>query len=123
MSIGILPQKHKTILKVGNKVIGFLNDNRFIKSVIGSKHKLRRPPAFAIDAEAFDRQIKPNAKEFVIIDKEAGLEYHCSIEAFDRLKGELDRGFGRQYFLTLNHWEVRNNGHGQLDFRGGENHA
>lgn len=114
----------KTPVKAQGKVIGyFQQDHTFTKPVIGSKHQLRRPPAWAIDADAFDREIKPNAKEFVIIDKEAGLEYHCTMQVFDRLKGELDRGFGRQYFLTLKHWEVRNNGHRQLNLWGGGNNG
>jgi hypothetical protein len=108
-------------IKVQDKIIGCLQNHTFIKRVIGSKHRLRCPPAWAIDAEAFDKEIKPNATEFVVLDKETGLEYHCLVENFDRLKGELDRGFGRQYFLTLNHWEVRDNGNHQLSLWGGDN--
>lgn len=110
-------------MKARDKVIGYLQGHAFLKPVIGSKHRLRRPPAWAIDAEAFDREVKPNATEFVIIDKETGLEYYCAVGAFDRLKGELDRGFGRQYFLTLGHWEVRNNGHRQLNLWGSGNNG
>jgi len=103
-----------TKVRAHGKIIGYLQDHTFIKPVIGSKHMLRRPPAWAIDAEAFDEEIKPNITEFVVIDKGTGIEYHASVETFDRLKRELDRGFGRQYFLTLNHWQVRGNGHRQL---------
>jgi len=106
--------KHRRLVKVGDKIVGHLEGNRFIKTVIGSKHRLRRPPAWAIDAEAFDTEVKPNATEIVVLDRETDTEYHCTVETFDRLKGELDRGFGRQYFLTLNHWEVRGNGHREL---------
>ena len=105
----ILPQGPKRLLKVGSKVVGYLYGNQFIKSVIGSKHKLKYPPAWALDAEVFDREVKPNAREFIIIDKEVGLEYHCLVETFDRLKGKLNRGYGRQYYLTLSHWEVESN--------------
>lgn len=102
-------------MKAQGKVIGYLQDHAFIKPVRGSKHMLLFPQkAWAIDAEVFDREVKPNTSKFVVIDRETGLEYHCSIEVFDRLKGELDRGFGKQYFLTLSHWEVRNNGYRQL---------
>lgn len=115
MSVNILPQKHKKVLKVGNKVVGYLEDNRFIKSVIGSKHQLRSPAAWAIDAEVFDGDIKPNATEIVVIDKETRIKYRTSVDSFDRLKGELDRGFGRQYFLTLTHWKIESNGNTQLE--------
>ena len=115
--------KNRELIKVGEKVIGCLQDNKFIKSVIGSKHRLRRPSAWAIDSNVFDEQIKPNAIEIVIMDKETGKTYHCSVETFDRLKGELDRGFGRQYFLTLSHWRIENNGHRQLGLWGGDDNS
>jgi len=113
------PEPVKTQIKAEGKIIGYLEDHSFIKPVLGSKHRLKRPPAWAIDAEAFDRKVKPNATKIVVRDRETGLEYHCLVEVFDRLKAELDRGFGRQYFLTLNHWEVKGNGHHQLGLWGG----
>ena len=112
--------KEKRLVKVGNKIVGCLEDNRFVKSVVGSKHKLRCPPAWAIDAEAFDTEVKPNATEITVIDKETSREYRCSVKTFDRLKGELDRGFGRQYFLPINHWRITGNGHRQLSLWGDE---
>lgn len=115
--------KRRRLIKVGNKVVGHLEGSRFIKSVIGSIHRLRCPPAWAIDAEVFDSQVKTNATEFLIVDRETRLEYHCSVKTFDRLKGELDRGFGRQYYLTLNHWTIEGNGHKQLTLWGDESHA
>jgi hypothetical protein len=110
--------KRKTV-KVGNKIIGYLEDGRFIKPVVGSKHKLKYPPAWAIDAWAYENEVRPYAKVILIQDKESNLEFHSSVDTFDRLKGTLDRGFGRQYFLTLNHWEERGNGHQQLSLWGG----
>ncbi|MFC1955551.1 hypothetical protein ACFLWZ_03320 [Chloroflexota bacterium] len=112
--------QEKRIVRVGNKIVGHIEGDTFIKSVCGSKHKLRCPPAWAVDAEVFDNEMRPNASEFVIIDKETGIKYHTRVDTFDRLKGELDRGFGRQYFLTLNQWEVRNNGYLQLNLWGGD---
>ena len=115
--------RKKKIVKVGEKIIGRLEDGIFYKHVRGSCHMLLKPRAWAIDAEAFDNEIKPNVTELVAIDKETGIEYHCPVEKFDRHKGELDRGFGRQYFLTLNHWEARGNGHHQLSLWGGGSDA
>jgi hypothetical protein len=110
--------RNKKPTKVGGKVVGYLQDNRFMKSVIGSKHRVRSPSAWAIDSDVFDEQIKSNAAEIVITDRETGKTYRCSVGTFDRLKGELNRGFGRQYFLTLKHWQVNNNGHRQLSLWG-----
>ncbi|MFC2017882.1 hypothetical protein ACFLTQ_01075 [Chloroflexota bacterium] len=104
----------------GDKVIGHLEGNKFIKTVSGSKHMLRQPRAWAVDAEVFDNEVIPNATEIIIKDREGCQEYHASIETFDRLKGQLDRGFGRQYYLTLNHWQIYDNGHKQLSLWGGD---
>ena len=103
-------------IQAQGKVIGYLEGDTFIKPVIGSKHRLRCPPAWAIDAEAFDREVQLHATEIVVIDKETGTNFYATVDAFNRLKGELDRGFGRQYYLTLNHWSVNGNGHKQLSF-------
>jgi hypothetical protein len=117
MSLNIIKNPDREFVKLPNgKVLGRFQENKFIKEVCGSKHRLRYPPAWAIDAEAFDREVKPNAAEIIVIDKETGTKYHAQVDTFDRLKGELDRGWGRQYFLTLNHWEVENNGDRQLMF-------
>lgn len=116
--------KKTKIVRLNGKIIGRLEDGILSKHVRGSCHMLIRPRSWALDAEAFDKEVKPNATKIIIRDKETGLKYHCSVENFDRLKGELDRGFGRQYFLTLNHWEMRGNGYHQLSFwEGGDSHA
>jgi len=116
-------EKEKRLVKLNGKCIGELKDGVFYKTVVGHRHQLRHPPAWAIQADVFDKLIKPNATKIVIKDKESGIEYHCSVESFCRLRGELDRGFGRQYFLTLNHWERHGNGHRQLSLWGGSGSA
>ena len=105
---------------VDGKVIGTLENGKFTKVVIGSKHKLRHPLAWAIDADAFDTVIKSDATEIEVIDKEAGTRYRTPTEIFDQLKGELNRGFGRQYFLTLRHWQVEDSDNRQLSLWGGQ---
>ncbi len=98
--------KEEHVVKLGDTVIGWIADRVFHKSVVGSKHRLRQPPAWAIQADAFDEQVKPFATCIVIWDKEIDTRYRISVEHFDRHKGTLDRGFGVQYFLPLSHWEV-----------------
>lgn len=106
--------RERELVKVNGKVIGYFKGNKFIKQVYGSKHKLRTPEAWAIDANAWDSEVKTKAEEFIVVDKETGNEYHCSIKTFDTLKKRLDRGFGPQYYLTLTKWNVRENGYRQL---------
>ena len=108
-------------LSVG-RAIGWLEEDTFVKPVSGSKHKLLKPLAWAIDADAFDEAVKPIAKVFCIEDKETRLVYEISVAYFDEHKGELDRGFGRQYFLPLARWTTQRNGNGghQLSLFGEE---
>src|SRR4030043_1055225 len=89
--------REKKLVKVGEKIVGHIEGDRFVKAVIGSKHRLRQPPAWAIDAEVFDTEVKPKATQIVVIDKETGNEYHTSVDTFDKFKGELDRGIGNKY--------------------------
>jgi hypothetical protein len=55
-----------------------------------------------------------------LIDRESGIKYHTPVDTFNQFKRELDRGFGRQYYLTLNHWQVEENGNRQLGLWGDE---
>ena len=96
----------ETVRSYDGKVIGYLKGDVFVKPVCASKHQLKKPPAWAVDAEAFDHQIKSMAKLFRIKDSETGNIYEVTIEYFDQHKGEFDRRFGRQYFLPLNQWRV-----------------
>jgi hypothetical protein len=98
--------KQKKVVKAGNNYIGYLKGDQFIKPVDGSKHQLKCPPAWAIDADVFEKEIKPYASEIVIIDRETGNRYLASVAVFDAKKKSLDRGFGRQYYLTLSFWKL-----------------
>ena len=90
----------------GSTIIGKIEGGAFTKPVSGSKHMLKRPPAWAIQADTYDSQVKGKVKYIVIWDKDTGRRYKTSAEIFDKHKGVLDRGFGKQYFLTMNHWTV-----------------
>jgi len=110
----------KTRIEAEGKVIGYLEDGCFRKRVVGSKHKLRKPPAWCISKEAFCHEVLPNTKNIIIEDVESGLVYECLTKVFAEHAFEIQRGnFEPQLALTLNHWEVKNNGHHQLGLWGG----
>jgi hypothetical protein len=113
--------QRQVVRSCDGRIIGYLEGDIFKKPVSASKHKLRKPPAWAIDAEAFDWQIKGAATVFRVEDKETGKVYEVSVAYFDQHKGEFDRGFGRQYFLPLARWKTHENGNGgrQLTLWGG----
>jgi hypothetical protein len=98
--------KAKKRVKAGNNFIGYLQGDQFIKPVYGSKHQLKCPPAWAIDAEVFDQEVKPCASEIVIFDRETGSRYIASVKNFDAKRKSIDRGFGRQYYLPLSYWKL-----------------
>ena len=108
----------KRNVRVNGKVIGVLEGRRFTKTVVGSRHKLRQPEAWAVDAGAFDTEISSHANEIVVVDREAQIEYRVPTSVFIEHSGEMDRGYGRQYFLTLPYWRAVNVG--QLPLLGGE---
>lgn len=103
----------QTVRSYDGKIIGYLDCDTFVKPLCGSKHQLKQPPAWAIDALAFDEQIRPYAATFRIEDKETDTIYEVPVAFFDQHKGFLDRGYGPQYFLVLSKWEiVKQNGNG-----------
>ena len=59
-----------------------------------------------MDAEVFDQLIRVLAKSIRVEDKETGASWEVSVADFQRYKGVIDRGFGRQYFLRLHKWRV-----------------
>lgn len=107
--------KEKRIVKVNNTIIGYIQNSQFIKPVNGSKHQLKCPPAWAIDANVFDNEVKPCASQIVILDRETSNRYITSVHTFDSNKKQLDRGFGLQYYLTLRHWKVEQSDARQLN--------
>ncbi|MBI4294636.1 MAG: hypothetical protein HY669_00525 [Chloroflexi bacterium] len=98
--------KSRVLVRVGDRIIGWLEGDTFIKPVYGSKHQLRTPAAWAIDATAFDEVVKERARNILVWEKESGTRYRASVEHFDKHKGVLDRGHGVQYYLVLSRWQI-----------------
>jgi hypothetical protein len=81
-------KKRGQLVRLPNgKVAGRVEDGVLVKPVRGSKHMLRRPPAWAIDAEAYD-QVRTEIDKVKVIDTETDTEYHASADVFDRFRGE-----------------------------------
>jgi len=106
-------------VKAQGKIIGYLQDHTFMKRVQGSKHMLRKPPAWCISKEAFCEEIMPNTENIVIKDVESGLVYECLTKVFAEHAFEIQRGgFEPQLALELRFLETRGNGHRQLGLWG-----
>ena len=90
----------------GRRVVGTIANGVFYKAVKGSKHKLKFPPAWAIDSHAFDEQLFGKVTKIVIIDEETGQRFTISPLTFHLNKKTLNRGHGKQYFLELEKWNL-----------------
>lgn len=93
------------LTSVDGKVIGELEDGILTKRVKGSIHRLRTPPAWAIDKLAYEK-CAGHCHTIVIIDMEANLRYYVGFKTFDDKKMYLNRGYGEQYCLPLKYWQV-----------------
>lgn len=89
------------------RLVGKIQDRVFLKEVYGNKHMLRKPVAWAIDCDIFDRVIKPLCYSIHIIDKDTGCRYICGVKTFLENSQKINRKYGDQYILELLHWQVR----------------
>ena len=91
----------------GNRLIGYIRGDEFVKELDGRVHMLRVPKAWATDANAWDR-IKGRIKRIRIKDVAGGREYVLTVWEFDLYKRTLERGHNYQYFVTLKKWRGPN---------------
>ena len=84
------------------KVIGSIACGIFSKT-ISHKHVLLKPPALCIDAEPFNKLIRPSCHTITIrvMDGLYRGEYTTPMISFCSYHGEIDRGYGIQYFMIL----------------------
>jgi len=92
------------IYSTTGRVIGEIEGGVFYKRVIPRIHKLRVPPAWATDADSFDRDVAPYCHTIVLIDTTSDQQFEVSIELFQKHKFTINRGHGRQYALVLRWW-------------------
>ena len=98
--------KWQPVMGYDGKIVGQSDGHVFKKKIKGSKHLLRKPPAIGIDAPAYEQEIAPTCERIEVFDMESNRLYVSTIENFQRNRGELDRGHGRQVYLILNRWQV-----------------
>jgi hypothetical protein len=66
---------------------------------------LQCPPGWAIDAYSYDTY-RNKFTEVVVLDVVKGLKHSVAADYFDGKHKVLDRGYGRQYYLTLPQWHT-----------------
>lgn len=92
------------------RVVGRVRGNVFRKSVRGSRHMLRRPPAWALDVGSLLEAERLGARFVEVFDRDTGATYRADVADVRRHGFTFDRGHGRQIGLPLERWTVRRAG-------------
>lgn len=98
--------KQGTPVMVGRRQVGTLTDRLFWKNVRGSRHMLRSPKGWAIEADIFDTIIAHMAWAIEVTDLETNIVYTVDVNTFFTHMRKIHRGsFGPQYVLELEYWK------------------
>lgn len=90
----------------GNE-IGRVVNGVFYKRVRGSKHMLRRPPAWAFDVVSLKQAERAGARLVTVIDAESGAEYTTPLPRIWERGREFNRGYGDQIFMVISDWDTK----------------
>lgn len=94
------------------QVIGVVVSGIFRKDkVYGSRHMMRRPHGWALDAASLAQAEGYGADLVQLTDQETGSVYRASISLIKEKGLQINRGYGRQICLPLEFWEVDSNVH------------
>jgi hypothetical protein len=100
-------RRNQTIpIYIAQRVIGVVAGATFHKTISGSKHMLRRPPAIAFERCTLRDAAAAGATCAAILDRETGTTYAISFETIDRHSFPVLRGHGDQVAVTLEHWSM-----------------
>src|SRR3972149_6611814 len=83
---------------------GQVRNGIYTKTVTGSIHRLRKPPAWAVDISDLAEAERLGATRIEIFDRESGTIYTSTIENFRAHALPVNRGYGRQLALEGRHW-------------------
>ena len=97
----------------GGKVVGEVVGNVFQKKVRGSKHMLREPKGWALDCQSLEDAVQVGAEVVELVDVETDTTYSATVARIHSKGFRLDRGFGQQIALALQHWSTRRPGEAQ----------
>jgi hypothetical protein len=107
----------RTPIFIGRSIVGNVSGDTFFKRVDASRHFLRKPRAIALDVQSLVDAEQAGANKVAVTDKESGKTYYAVIKDIRQDSFVIDRGYGKQYALTLNRWHC-NDEPFQLNFLG-----
>lgn len=85
---------------------GRIEGDTWVKTVRGSIHQLRTPPAWGVDVADLSAAERLGAAFVVLHDLEALCWYWAACRTLREKGWPLDRGFGQQIALALDFWRA-----------------
>lgn len=101
------PARRPQPVLAAGRVIGHVAGDTFTTRRVASRHMLRRPPAWALDAAALRRLADLGVTRIIIEETEGHLTYTASVADFAAHGFTFDRGHGQQVGLKLGYWQVQ----------------
>lgn len=86
--------------------VGYVEAGTFHKTIQGSRHMLRTPRAIAFDASTLRDAAHAGAHAVCVRDSESGIVYTTSLQRLHDHGAPFDRGFGKQWLMTIEHWSI-----------------
>lgn len=98
--------KNQKVIYSGGRVVGVVRGGVFEKTVKSSKHFLREPRAIAFDETSLGDAQVYGASQVKVNDADTGRVFTASMKTILESGFSLNRGYGNQIALTLEHWRV-----------------
>jgi hypothetical protein len=112
MSTNAIIAEHRTsrVARFDGRVAWVVDCRALRRTIDGSRHLLRCPPGIAFDATEYER-LRGEFDRIEVKDRESGIIFRITASEFDARRELLDRGYGRQYYVRLEHWQTTQGGY------------
>jgi hypothetical protein len=97
---------NSTPIRASGHVVGKVKGDTFYKTIDGSRHFLRVPPAICFDEKSLKEAEQAGAVHVAVTDRETGKAYHASIRFVWENGFKVNRGFGNQIALPFDKWQI-----------------
>lgn len=98
------------LFAANGRIVATVKKGVLCKQVDGSKHFLRAPRGIAFDLAILQQAQDLGAGRVWVRDRETGVTYTTTLDAFARLGVKVDRGFGLQVCLPFAYWQTQTPG-------------
>jgi hypothetical protein len=95
-----------TPIRACGHVVGKVKGDTFYKTIEGSRHFLRVPPAICFDEQSLREAERAGAVHVSVTDRETGKAYLASIRLVWDSGFKVNRGFGNQIALPFDKWRI-----------------